>query len=84
MNLIGHEIDGDCRYILDEGTSCGAARRGASAYCAAHHALCHIPRGSRKEAIALRQIERVSAVVGIGLNSRVLISADVHSLSRIL
>ncbi len=68
------ELDGDCRYILDGGGCCGAARRGASSYCPPHHDLCHIPRGSRSEAIAIRQMERASAVIGMGLNSKVLIA----------
>ncbi len=77
------ELGGDCRYILNGGESCGAVRRCASAYCQKHHALCHIPRGSRSEAIAIRQMERASSVIGIGLNSRVLIASDTHGFSWI-
>jgi hypothetical protein len=43
---------------------CGAPCRPGSAYCEAHHALCHLRRGSRAEIRQLRAIEALAAVVG--------------------
>ncbi len=78
------QLEGGCRYILDDACACDAARRGASAYCARHHALCHIKRGSKIEARAIRQIEACSTSIALHLNSKVLISGDLSSLGQML
>jgi hypothetical protein len=66
------EDEPGCAYIVDEGgvgRACGALRRGASPYCATHHALCHVANGSPAEANRLREVEALAKAVG-GRRSR--------------
>ena len=62
-----------CAYITDERgvgrATCGAPCRESSAYCPAHHALCHVANGSPAEADHLRQVEALAKAVG-GRRSR--------------
>jgi hypothetical protein len=56
-----------CGFILDEERQrrrCGALQRPGSSYCAQHHALCHLPGGSKAEAKRLREVEALAAAVG--------------------
>lgn len=63
-------IEEGCAFIIDGTTgggtngACGARRRPDSAYCPAHHAMCHIAGGSPGERRALREIEALAAAVG--------------------
>lgn len=43
---------------------CEAPRRPGSAYCARHHALCHLPGGSAAEHRKLREIEALATAAG--------------------
>ena len=56
--------DGGCAFILDGGTSCGAAPRAGSPYCPHHHALCHLRGGSAGERRRLGEAEALAAAVG--------------------
>ena len=61
-----------CAYILDEcgvDRACGALRRGASPYCATHHALCHVASGTPAEVNHMREVEALAKAVG-GRRSR--------------
>jgi hypothetical protein len=49
--------DGEARH-------CGRPRRPGSEYCPFHHARCHLPTGSRAEALRLHAIETIAAAVG--------------------
>jgi hypothetical protein len=71
--IVAATADDGCAFILDEDsairrlklpTSCGAARRPGSPYCAPHHAVCHIAGGSAGEWRRLREIEALAAAVG--------------------
>jgi len=54
-----HGIDGKAAPIC-----CGAPLRPGSAYCQAHHALCHLPAGSVAERRQLREIAALAKAVG--------------------
>jgi hypothetical protein len=65
------EPDGGCAYVLDGDagaiagqTRCAAPRRPGSAYCHAHHALCHLPSESLAELRKLKEIEALAKAVG--------------------
>jgi hypothetical protein len=64
------DADPGCAFILEGGADasepgvCQARRRPGSAYCPAHHALCHLPSGSAAERWQLREIEALAAAVG--------------------
>jgi hypothetical protein len=58
------EPDRGCAYPVDGGGACGAPCRLASPYCAAHHALCYLRRGSPAEARRLRGLEALARAVG--------------------
>jgi hypothetical protein len=60
------EGDGGCAFILIDGTSCGAALRAGSPYCAHHHALCHLRGGGAGERRRLGEAEALAAAVGAG------------------
>ncbi|MGH7087798.1 MAG: hypothetical protein ACREFQ_02760 [Stellaceae bacterium] len=56
-----------CAYPLDGdgGTrSCGALLRPRSSYCSHHHALCHVPRGTRAEARRRHEAEVLARLAG--------------------
>lgn len=59
-----------CAYLLtfDQASArpgyCGAARQPGSPYCPRHHALCHLPRGSRAERVRLREVKTLAQIVG--------------------
>lgn len=53
-----------CAFILDDGTSCGAAARAGSPYCPHHHALCHLRGGSAGERRRIGEAEALAAAVG--------------------
>jgi hypothetical protein len=48
---------------------CAAPCRPGSSYCLRHHALCHLPRGSRAEKVRLREVKTLADMVG-GRRSR--------------
>ena len=65
------EPAGGCAFVLDGSdrgtlgrTWCGGPRRPGSAYCQAHHALCHLPSGSPAERRKMREIEALAEAVG--------------------
>jgi len=58
------EADDGCAFILDGGTTCRAPRRPGSPYCGHHHALCHIPGGSKGERRRLKETEALASAVG--------------------
>lgn len=65
--VAGQVLAGDedgCAFILDNGGRCGAERRPGSSYCAMHHALCHLPEGSKREGRRLRETEALARAVG--------------------
>jgi len=63
--LGGATTEGDgCAFILEGSGRCGAARQRGSSYCAPHHALCHIPGGSRRERRRLGEAEALAAAIG--------------------
>jgi hypothetical protein len=49
-----------CAYPVDDGTACEELAAPLSPYCTAHHALCHLKRGTRLEKSRLKQIEKLS------------------------
>jgi hypothetical protein len=55
-------------YTSDKGAArpgrCGAVRRPGSSYCPQHHALCHLPHGSRGERVRLREVKALAEMVG--------------------
>jgi hypothetical protein len=61
-----------CAYMLENGAAvlpggvrfCDAALQPGSAYCARHHTLCHLRRGSAAEERQLREIEALATAVG--------------------
>jgi hypothetical protein len=59
-----------CAYLFtsDRGAAlpgrCGAMRRPGSSYCPQHHALCHLPHGSRAERVRLREVKALAEMVG--------------------
>jgi hypothetical protein len=59
-----------CAYLLtcDQDPArprhCGVARQPGSPYCPRHHALCHLPRGSRAEHVRLREVKALAEMVG--------------------
>lgn len=56
-----------CAYILGERSDhrrCGAPPRLGSAYCQAHHALCHVSCGTSEEVSRLREVEALANAVG--------------------
>src|SRR5216684_8990211 len=63
--------DCGCGFVID-GTDggpggvnfCAAPREPGSAYCARHHALCHLAKGSAAEGRQLREIEALAEAVG--------------------
>ena len=58
------EEDEGCAFILDDGGRCGAVRRERSAYCAHHHALCHVSEESRRGKRRLKEAEALASAVG--------------------
>jgi hypothetical protein len=64
----GNEVraveDEGCAFILDGGAVCREVGRPGSAYCEAHHRLCHLPGGSAGERRKLRETEVLAAAVG--------------------
>jgi hypothetical protein len=65
----GREEEG-CAYLFTSDKDpvsagrCGAPRRPGSSYCPRHHALCHLPRGSRAERVRLREVKALADMVG--------------------
>lgn len=65
----GREEEG-CAYLVasDKGDGparrCAAQCRSGSSYCSQHHALCHLPRGSRAERVRLREVKALANMVG--------------------
>ncbi len=59
-----------CAYLLafDHDSTrpeyCGTARQPGSPYCPRHHALCHLPHGSRAERVQLRKVKALAQIVG--------------------
>ena len=59
-----------CAYLLtvDQDPTqpgyCRAVRQPGSPYCPRHHALCHLPRGSRAEHVRLREVRALAQIVG--------------------
>jgi hypothetical protein len=66
-----HDDFGWAFIVTSEGVhqSCGKPRRALSAYCADHHALCHVPCGTIEEKRRLREVEALANAVG-GRRSR--------------
>ena len=66
----GARVTPGCAYPLDTPGSgapralCAAPCRPGSAYCATHHALCHLPAGSIAERLHLQKIEALATAVG--------------------
>lgn len=66
---VGREEEG-CAYLLtcdqDAGPAdrCGARPLPGSSYCPQHHALCHLPHGSRAERVRLREVKALANIVG--------------------
>src|SRR5438874_250763 len=60
--------DSGCVYLLGstEGweVPCGRPRRRDSSFCPKHHAICHIPAGSRAEDRGLAEAEALAEAVG--------------------
>jgi len=61
--------DVGCAYLLDgvaggRASRCGGARQPGSAYCAEHHALCHIAAGSAAERREIQGVEALARIVG--------------------
>ncbi len=46
-----------CAYILDSNHSCGVSCKLGCSYCSAHDALCHIGRGTKAEAVKIREFK---------------------------
>lgn len=67
---VGSREERGCAYLLtsDENAllseGCNAPRRPGSPYCPQHHALCHVPRGSRAEKARLREVKALANLVG--------------------
>lgn len=61
---------------------CGRPRRDGSPYCARHHDLCHVRRGSAEEAREFEDLERLAQAVG-GRSSRFLGAPSRHFLERV-
>lgn len=65
----GREEEG-CAYLVTsangDGSACRCAAqcRSGSSYCPQHHALCHLPRGSRAERVRLREVKALANMVG--------------------
>jgi hypothetical protein len=65
----GREEEG-CAYLFTSDKApaaaerCGAPPRPGSSYCPRHHALCHLPRGSRAERVRLREVKALADMVG--------------------
>jgi hypothetical protein len=57
-------ILGGCRFLDGNNRACGRPCRIGSSYCHDHHALTHIPVGSRAETVCVRAIERLATAVG--------------------
>jgi hypothetical protein len=59
-----------CAYLLasnhqiGSAQRCGAAQQSGSPYCPRHHALCHLPHGSRAERVRLREVKALAEAVG--------------------
>src|SRR4051794_21222134 len=65
------EPDDGCAFVLDRESRaaaaqirCTAPRRPGSAYCHAHHALCHLPSESLAEQRKLKEMEALAEAVG--------------------
>jgi hypothetical protein len=65
------EPDDGCAFVLDRESRaaagqirCAAPRRPGSAYCHAHHALCHLPSESLAERRKMKEIEALAEAVG--------------------
>jgi hypothetical protein len=70
------DTEGGCAFPVGEGMACGAARRRGSAYCAHHHALCHVAEGSAGERRRLRESEILATAVGGRQGSRFRLPPD--------
>ena len=80
--------DSGCAFPLgadDAPIPCGAPRRARSSFCAAHHALCHLPPGSRSEDRELAEEEALARAVGgrLGIEAREPPEALLRRLDRI-
>jgi hypothetical protein len=67
--LTGNDSNEDlgCAFVVDHAEGmrmCGDRRRFSSSYCPLHHALCHIPNGSKAEIKRLREVEALARMVG--------------------
>jgi hypothetical protein len=73
-------LDGDIRTKAGRGF-CAAPRRAGSAYCPAHHAVCHLPSDSLDEERKLKEIEALAEAVG-GKSGRPARRPPPHFLQR--
>jgi hypothetical protein len=78
-----------CAYLLDDREpmngrqrACGALLQPGSSYCASHHALCHLGRGTRGERRRLREVEALASAVG-GRRSRAAPNPSDRMLRRL-
>ena len=69
--IMESEPNDGCAFVLDRESRaaagqirCAAPRRPGSAYCHAHHALCHLPSESLAERRKLKEIEALAEAVG--------------------
>lgn len=53
-----------CTYILAEGRWCGDPTKRGSSFCAKHHEICYLPRGSSAERARSDEIEAIAGKVG--------------------
>ena len=56
-----------CCYLIDDATGqhdCGALRRPCSPYCAHHHGICYLARGSGRETGVLQRFEYLAIHAG--------------------
>jgi hypothetical protein len=80
--------DSGCAFPLgadDAPIPCGAPRRPRSSFCPEHHALCHVPPGSRSERRAFAEEEALARAVGgrLGVEAREPPEALLRRLDRI-
>ena len=80
--------DSGCAFPLgadDAPVPCGAPRRPRSSFCPEHHALCHVPPGSRSERQAFAEEEALARAVGgrLGAEAREPPEALLRRLDRI-
>jgi hypothetical protein len=84
----GDQEDSGCAFPLgadDAPIPCGAPCRPRSSFCPAHHALCHLPPGSRTERRAFAEEEALARAVGgrLGREAREPPEALLRRLDRI-